>query len=157
MPTETIEQRIKRLRDIVEAGERAAVELSELQEMKRLMEKYQVRAAEQASSIVSQVEGKIAASAAMTVKDRILSGAESVLEDGKRRRPRELLEDMARIGVTVPGENPAQNLSSYLSREKDRFESDPGLGGWTLKRLTKKANPRDAATSQGFIFPTNGA
>lgn len=157
MPTETIDQKIMRLRAIAEAGQRAAAEMVELQELKRLMEKHGVKPAEAASDVVGRVKESIANGTAITVKDRILLAAESVLEDGKRRRPRQLLEEMAKIGVTVPGKNPAASLSSYLSKEKDRFETDPGSGGWTLKRLTKKTNPHDAPTSQGFMFPTNGA
>lgn len=156
-----LEERLKNLRRIVEEGQRAAAELAELMELRRLMQKYNVKAAEPIKGALSQVANHIAntaaASAAETVKDRVLGGAEAVLIDGKRRRPRQLLEEMAKIGVTVPGRDPAANLSSYLSREKDRFESDQGLGGWTLKRLTKKASPYDAPTPQGLMFPTNRA
>jgi hypothetical protein len=163
MPIENIDQRIEHLRAVVDSGQRAAAEMAELQELKRLMEKYagKVMNIMNAASVVGRVSERItnaaAIAAAITTKDRIILGAEAILQDGRRRRPKQLLEEMAKIGVTVPGKNPAAGLSSYLSKEKDRFETDPGSGGWTLTRLTKKANPHDAPTPQGFMFPTNGA
>lgn len=154
MPTETIDQRIDRLRGIVEEGERAAAELAELQELKRLMAKYDVSPPQATSRVAAPVAENIAhnstLSRALTTKDKIILGAESVLQDGQRRLSRRLLADMEKIGVIVDGKDPVANLSSYLSREKDRFESDLKLGGWTLKRLTKKARPESVGALPGL-------
>ncbi|HEV2700787.1 MAG TPA: hypothetical protein VGV09_04095 [Steroidobacteraceae bacterium] len=91
----------------------------------------------------------------MTIRDRIILGCESILDDGKRRLSRELVPELAKLGVNVGGKDPAGNLAAYLSKEKDRFDSNIKLGGWSLTRLTRRANPGDADTSPG-LFSNNG-
>jgi hypothetical protein len=91
----------------------------------------------------------------LTVKELLIRTAERVLSDGKRRLSRELVRDMLRHGVAVPGEDPAGNLSSYLSKEKDTFESDVKAGGWTLKCLLKNARPDEVGASSGLF--SNGS
>jgi hypothetical protein len=75
-----------------------------------------------------------------TLKERILDASEEILADGARRLSRDLLPELAKRGVRVGGKDPAANLASYLSREKERFVSDQRAGGWTLRqRMDSKA------------------
>jgi len=92
-----------------------------------------------------------------SIKDQILDTTELVLEDGQRRDSRSLLTELAKRGVEVRGTDPMTNLASYLSKEKERFQSDRKLGGWTLTRLTKRARPSDALTSLGLFSRSIGA
>jgi hypothetical protein len=66
-------------------------------------------------------------------RERILDAAERILSDGRRRSTRDLLTELTRFGISPGGNNPVQNLSTYLSREKERFSTDARLGGWTVK------------------------
>jgi hypothetical protein len=139
---------------------RKRAELKELEELLRLAEKYLRHAqpvrvtgvgAIGALAMLAQKE-RNAASFGATKKDRILNGCEFVLSDGKRRISRQLVIELAEHGIRVGGENPgteAANLSSYLSREKDRFVSDVKLGGWTLRRLLQKGGPENVGASSG--------
>jgi len=69
-----------------------------------------------------------------TQKDRITNACEIILSDGRRRMSRALLVDLRSRGIEVPGNDPATNLASYLSRD-ERFVSNKRLGGWTLASL----------------------
>lgn len=86
-----------------------------------------------------------------TVRDRIILGCESILGDGKRRLSRELVPELAKLGVIVGGRDPVGNLAAYLSKEKDRFDSNTKQGGWSLTRLTRRANPGDVDASPGLF------
>lgn len=89
-----------------------------------------------------------------TIKERILDGAEMILADGRRRLSRDIVRDLAKLGVIVGGSDSATNLASYLSREKDRFESDVKAGGWALKQLTRKRKHDETGTTSGNLFDT---
>lgn len=90
-----------------------------------------------------------------TMKARILSACETVLADGSRRFSRQLVLELAKVGVVVGGADPAANLSSYLSKEKDLFTSNLQLGGWTLTRLTQKVALANVQTAAGAGNPSN--
>ena len=79
-------------------------------------------------------------------RDRIVAAAEKILSDGRRRSTRELLVELSRYGISPGGDNPLQNLSTYLSREKERFSSDVRRGGWAVKwAATRVANSENVA------------
>lgn len=90
-----------------------------------------------------------------TMKDKIINGSEHVLSDGKRRLSREIVADLAAIGVVVPGDDPAGYLATYLSKEKSRFTSDVKAGGWTLTRIVQKGRPGDVGASSGLFNINN--
>lgn len=92
-----------------------------------------------------------------TLKEQILDTSEAVLVDGKRRSSRELLRELAYRGIVLGGRDPVTNLASYLSKEKDRFQSDKKAGGWTLVRLLKQTRPGSAPTLPGLFSNSNGA
>ena len=146
---ESLTEKIARLRDTVAA---AQAEIEEIETLLRLAEKYRLNPgpAEITAAATARALAALELAPRMTIKERILTAAESVLLDGKRRVSRELMADMAKLGVVVGGGDPAANLASYLSREKDIFESDVKAGGWTLKRLTKKAKADSVGALSAF-------
>lgn len=90
-----------------------------------------------------------------TKKARILTTAEAILSDGRRRTASELVQELAVRGVDVGGRDPNNNLSAYLSPE-EAFNYDRTQGGWGLSSPPKKTSPGDAGTSPG-LFSHNGA
>lgn len=64
----------------------------------------------------------------------ILTAVDRLLADGKRKSTRELLKLLANQGITVGGKDQVLSLSSYLSREKERYSSSR-KEGWGLKIL----------------------
>jgi hypothetical protein len=86
----------------------------------------------------------------LTKREQVIDAATRILSDGTRRTSRELLS-IIELVVDIGGKDPAAALASYLSHEKDLFESDLKKGGWTLRRLTKKVRPDDAGTSSGLF------
>lgn len=92
---------------------------------------------------------------APTKQAAIIEGSKKILEDGKRRFARELLVELANMGVEVGGKNPKSNLASYLSHS-DEFQADTKAGGWTLaKFVSPKAKAGSADTRPALS--TNGA
>lgn len=90
-----------------------------------------------------------------TKRERLIAAAEGILADGVRRYSRELVNELQAHGVEVGGKDPALNLSSYLSHEKEIFNSDQKRGGWTLVRLLKGARPDETGTLPGLF--SNGS
>jgi len=77
---------------------------------------------------------------------------DSILSDGRRRVSKEIVPELAKLGVSLNhSKDPAGLLASYLSREKNRFVSDVKQGGWTLTRLIHKARPTDVDASAGLF------
>jgi hypothetical protein len=89
---------------------------------------------------------------ATTRRDRVLDASERILRDGKRRGVQELLGELESMGVSPGGSEPAQTLSTYLSRDKERFSSDVRQGGWTLRTYEVVASTlkREVSTSGGL-------
>jgi len=125
-------------------------DIAELEELLRLADKHRLEVSVPISAEVARLSSQLAVrpSEMQTLRERIIAAAESVLSDGKRRVARELLPEMRKHGVILEGKNPYSNLSSYLSREKDKFVSDVKLGGWTLCRLAQKARTPDVGASR---------
>ena len=159
---DSIELEMDRLRAVVAAGVEANAQLEELKTLVLLMKKHNVipasqKVAEQVHTVAAHISNG-AVAFGVTIKERILNGAEAVLShDGQRRTSRELIAEMGKLGVIVGGVDPVATLSSYLSREKVRFDSDVKAGGWALKRQPKKAKPEDAGTTSGLLFNNGSA
>jgi len=83
-------------------------------------------------------------------RDRIVQASAQILADGSHLRTGQLLRELESRGIQVGGKNPVLNLSSYLSRAKDRFMSEPRSGGWALRQIAKEVRPGDAPTSLGL-------
>lgn len=77
------------------------------------------------------------------LRDRILNTTARILSDGRRRSTRRLVVELHAQGVSVGGVDPATNLSSYLSKAKDRFDSSAKLGGWGLRDQLDLAGSAD--------------
>lgn len=68
-----------------------------------------------------------------TAKARIERAVSEILSDGAPRHTRVLLDELAKRGIEVGGQNKVIALSSILSRNKDTFEADRKVG-WRLKK-----------------------
>lgn len=146
-----IERRIAALEGEIE---RLEAEREEIEEFIRLADKFGVRdlTTQSVANVTAELVNRLANQPKKTLRDQILDTAEQVLSDGERRVSRDLLPKLKELGVELGGKDPVLNLSSYLSKAKDRFTSDVRAGGWTLTRLTKKRErPDDAGTSSGLI------
>jgi hypothetical protein len=141
--------------------ERDQASLAEIETLLRLVEKYQLSVphtrvtSEGALSMVLSAPQHATRSTGETVKELLLRTAAAILSDGRRRLSRELVHEMKRHGVYVPGEDQAGNLASYLSREKETFESNVKAGGWTLRQPQIKARPGEVGASSGLF--SNGS
>ena len=70
-----------------------------------------------------------------TFKDSVISTAILMLRGGAKAHTREIVAELERRGVTVPGGEMADKVlrvSLVLSREKDQFESNR-MEGWSIK------------------------
>lgn len=143
--------RVKHLREELAQAEEKHRDLDELV---RIAEKYDlVPKARAASDLLNELIGpSFKASTHTTQYDRVVRGSEAILSDGKRRLSRDLLPELDALGVKVGGKNPKGLIATYLSREPDVFESDTKLGGWALRRLTKKARPNEVSASLGLFL-----
>jgi hypothetical protein len=139
----------ERLRRIIQDAQKS---LSEITSMIPFVEKYGpiLSGPKPVGNSVDIVSARLRGELKVSKKDRILRASEHILADGKRRISRQLLSDLMLSGVEVGGSDPVLNLSSYLSREKDRFTSNLKAGGWTLVRLVQQARPVDVDASTGF-------
>jgi ATPase subunit of ABC transporter with duplicated ATPase domains len=125
-------------------------EIDELQAVVRRLEQYAkegqhqapdlvVTALQAANSVVQQIVAE------QSKKARILNGAcELLATRGGRWQTRVLVEALKQKGIEVGGADEVAMLSSYLSREKDKFEF-VRPDGWALK----KQNPTGAQTPVG--------
>jgi hypothetical protein len=163
-PPTTLQGLATEAQELREQIAKASERLEEIETLVRLAAKYNLNVDVKPTAILMQpkrvTETRIMAAAhgaahALTVRDKIILGCESILDDGKRRLSRELVPLLATLGVKVGGKDPAGNLAAYLSKEKDRFDSNVKQGGWSLTRLTRRANPGDVGASPG-LFSNNG-
>lgn len=149
MHDQVLDQIARKKREI----EERLKEVAELEELLRLADKHRLEVSVPIAASLNRLQAQLEVrpSELQTLRERIIAAAESVLSDGKRRVARELLPEMAKYGVKLEGKNPQSNLSSYLSREKDKFVSDVKLGGWTLRSLAVQARALDAPTSRALF------
>jgi gamma-glutamylcysteine synthetase len=141
---------VARLRD---ALERAIAEAKEYDTLIELAQKHKYELHSAADTIQKVVEQTVtrAFSTEKSQKQRVVEAAEAILADGVRRYSRDVLREMEKMGITLTTQDPVGTLSVYLSREKDIFTSDVKAGGWTLRRLQKKARPEDVAASRASV------
>ena len=155
--------RIKNAHEVIRESEERLSKLDELQELATELfgasatDDVTIRSGLAAAPLLAAVAVK-SGSVRVTKKEAILTGAESILSDGRRRTSKELVEELKTYGVEIGGIDPANNLAAYLSPEKERFDSDRSKGGWGLVlRDPKKANPTDVGASAGLFGSTTGA
>ena len=74
----------------------------------------------------------------LTVKETVITKCQQLLEDGRPRHTRDLLDALMVMGVKLRGKNRLLQVSAILSKE-DRFVSDRARG-WTL-RATQAEGP----------------
>jgi hypothetical protein len=129
-------------------------DISELEELLRLADKHRLEVSSpNIGAGLDQLRNRLEVTRTVpqTLRERIIAAAETVLSDGQRRFARELLPELLKYGVRLEGKNPAGNLASYLSREKDRFISDAKMGGWTLRVLAQKGRAPDVGASRALF------
>ena len=82
-------------------------------------------------------------------KDRIVSGATSLITNNGPMQTAELVKMLEQDGVIIGGADKVLTVSSILSRTKDQFKSDRAAGGWTLVKAHKEEPPQGAPTPAG--------
>lgn len=78
-------------------------------------------------------------------QEQIFQGVITILSDGKPRHTEVLLNELTAQGIEVGGDIPIANLSSYLSRAKERLGlNSDRRNGWSINK-----NPTDVRASAG--------
>lgn len=133
-----------------------SLKLQELNDRKVALEKFLAIYAELADKTEDEAAPSVAAPT--PIKTRIISAALELLAGGRHMHTRELLEELAEVGINVNGKDPVQALSAILSQDSaKRFAPDRRLG-WSLKLANPEAvplapiaeAPSPAQTGDGF-------
>lgn len=135
------------------------VRLNDLMTLRKLVYKYP-KVVEAPVQLTVILEGSTAverteAAPNLTKRERIVKACREILADGHRRFAREMVGELANMGVAVGGKDPAANLASYLSHHSEIFHADTKAGGWTLRSLLQKERATDVGA--WVALSSNGA
>lgn len=144
-----VDAEIAKRREVIAQQER---EIDELVMLAKLSRKYRAETDSKqvtGAGAIQTVTASVTARPKPSKKDTIISTAIEILSDGIARGSRKLLAEFDKRGIEVGGKDPAMNLSSYLSREKEVFVASSS--GYTLRSLQKE-RPGEVAASLGLGF-----
>lgn len=91
--------------------------------------------------------GNISVTATEPIKVRAIRGVLLALRDGQPKTARQLVQELAAMGITIGGQDPASNLSAILSQQRTTFRNSKGEGYVLVE--PQKTEPGDAVTSSG--------
>jgi hypothetical protein len=91
--------------------------------------------------------GQVGANVEEPIKVRAIRGVEIALRNGQPKTARQLVQELAAMGMVIGGQEPASNLSAILSQQRAKFRNVKGEGYFLVE--PQKTEPVDAETSAG--------
>jgi hypothetical protein len=91
--------------------------------------------------------GQAVATVQEPVKVRAIRGVEIALRNGEPKTARQLVQELAAMGIVIGGQEPASNLSAILSQQREKFRNVRGEGYYLVG--SQKTEPADAVTTAG--------
>jgi hypothetical protein len=91
--------------------------------------------------------GNVAVTIDEPIKVRAIRGVERALRNGQPKTARQLVQELAAMGVVIGGQEPSSNLSAILSQQREKFRNERGQGYFLVE--PQKTEPADAGTSAG--------
>ena len=91
--------------------------------------------------------GQVTVVVSEPIKVRAIRGVEIALRNGQPKTARQLVQELAAMGMVIGGQAPASNLSAILSQQRDKFRNVKGEGYFLVE--PQKTEPVDAETSAG--------